>query len=171
MDVDRDGASADRETTPNTRQTDAGQPPSLVTGVIGVDVHAVGNKILEYSLRQAGFAVTNLGIMASQEEFVQAAIETGASAILVSSLYGHGEIDCRGLREKCIEAGLDRIRLYVGGNVVIGDRDWREVEALFRDMGFDRVAPPGTRPTEVLAFLREDLGWPPSGRPGAKDTP
>ncbi len=137
--------------------------PSLVTGVIGVDVHAVGNKILEYAFRQAGFRVTNLGIMVSQEEFVQAAIETGADAILVSSLYGHGEIDCRGLRQKCTEAGLDRIRLYVGGNLVVGDRDWGEVETMFRDMGFDRIAPPGTRPTQVLAFLREDLGWPPGG--------
>jgi len=139
--------------------------PNLVMGVIGVDVHAVGNKILEYALRQAGFRLTNLGIMVSQEEFVQAAIETGASAILVSSLYGHGEIDCRGLREKCIEAGLDRIRLYVGGNLVVGSRDWHEVEETFRKMGFDRVAPPGTRPGDVLALLQEDLGWP--ARPGA----
>jgi methylaspartate mutase sigma subunit len=141
--------------------------PSLVTGVIGVDVHAVGNKILEYALRQAGFQVTNLGIMVSQEEFVQAAIETGAEAILVSSLYGHGEIDCRGLRQKCTEAGLDRIRLYVGGNLVVGDRDWGEVEAIFREMGFDRIAPPGTRPTKVLEFLKDDLGWPPLGRSDA----
>jgi methylaspartate mutase sigma subunit len=138
--------------------------PALVAGVIGVDVHAVGNKILEYALRQAGFQVTNLGIMVSQEEFVQAAIETGAEAILVSSLYGHGEIDCRGLRQKCTEAGLDQIRLYVGGNLVVGDRDWHEVETIFREMGFDRIGPPGTRPTQVLAFLREDLGWPPLDR-------
>ena len=33
-------------------------------------------------------------------------VETNADAIIVSSLYGHGEIDCRGLREKCDEAGL-----------------------------------------------------------------
>lgn len=146
----------------------------LVIGVIGVDVHAVGNKILEYALRAEGFRVTNLGIMVSQEEFIDAAIETGAVAILVSSLYGHGEIDCRGLREKCIEAGLDRIRLYVGGNVVIGDRRWDEVEPTFHAMGFDRVAPPGTRPREVLAFLRLDLDWPRQTQPveaGAREEP
>jgi methylaspartate mutase sigma subunit len=146
----------------------------LVTGVIGVDVHAVGNKILEYALRAEGFRVTNLGIMVSQEEFVDAAIETGAVAILVSSLYGHGEIDCRGLREKCIEAGLDRIRLYVGGNVVIGDRRWDEVEPTFLAMGYDRVAPPGTRPSEVIAFLRLDLDWPRQAQPvqvGAREEP
>jgi hypothetical protein len=27
-------------------------------------------------------------------------------------------------------------------------------------MGFDRIAPPGTRPTDVLSYLHDDLGWP-----------
>ncbi|MFZ5640393.1 MAG: cobalamin-dependent protein, partial [Bacillota bacterium] len=61
---------------------------TLVLGVIGADVHAIGNKILAYALEQAGYRVVNIGVMASQEEFVNAAIETGARALLVSSLYG-----------------------------------------------------------------------------------
>ena len=48
--------------------------------------------------------------MVSQEEFVQAAIETDADAILVSSLYGHGEIDCQGLRENA-RSGINDIPL------------------------------------------------------------
>ena len=64
--------------------------PTLVLGVIGMDVHAVGNKILEYAFENAGFHVVNLGVMVSQEEFVHAAIETAADVVLVSSLYGHG---------------------------------------------------------------------------------
>ena len=63
---------------------------TLVIGVIGADVHAVGNKILEIAFKQAGYNVVNLGITVSQDEFVTAAIETNADAILVSSLYGHG---------------------------------------------------------------------------------
>ena len=78
-------------------------PYNIVLGVIGSDCHSVGNKILEAYFTENGFNVTNLGVMVSQEEFIAAAIETGAKAILVSSLYGHGEIDCAGLREKCIE--------------------------------------------------------------------
>ena len=73
----------------------------IVMGVIAADIHAVGNKILEYAFKNAELKVVNLGVMVSQEEFIEAAIETKASAILVSSLYGHGEIDCQGLREKC----------------------------------------------------------------------
>ncbi len=131
---------------------------TLVLGVIGADVHAVGNKILAYALGQAGFKVVNIGVLASQEEFINAAIETGAGAILVSSLYGHGEMDCRGLREKALEAGIGRILMYVGGNLVVGKREWPEVEAVYKNMGFDRVYPPGTLPDEVIPQLRQDLG-------------
>lgn len=86
----------------------------LVIGVIGADVHAVGIQILNHAFEDAGFEVTNLGVMVSQEEYIAAAVETAADAIMVSSLYGHGELDCRGLREKCQEAGLKDILLYVG---------------------------------------------------------
>ncbi len=130
---------------------------TLVLGVIGADVHAIGNKILAYALEQAGYLVINIGVMAAQEEYVDAAIETGAQALLVSSLYGHGELDCRGLREKCMEAGLGDILMYVGGNLVVGKQDWPVVAKKFLDMGFDRAFPPGTLPDEVIAALRQDL--------------
>ena len=67
---------------------------TVVLGVIGSDCHAVGNKIIEHALTREGFNVINIGVMVSQDEFIDAAIETGANAILVSSIYGHGEIDC-----------------------------------------------------------------------------
>lgn len=131
---------------------------TLVIGVIGSDVHAVGNKILEYAFKEAGFNVVNLGVMVSQEEYIEAAIETAAHVILVSSLYGHGEIDCRGLREKCDEAGLESIPLYIGGNLVVGKQPFEEVERKFKDMGFNRVYPPGTLPESVFGDLEQDLG-------------
>lgn len=129
----------------------------LVLGVIGADVHAVGNRILDYAFSQAGFKVINIGVLASQEEFIQAAIETASDAIMVSSLYGHGEIDCRGLREKCQESGIGNILIYVGGNLVIGKQDFAEVEKRFKAMGFDRVYPPGTMPEVAIADLHHDL--------------
>lgn len=132
---------------------------TLVLGVIGADVHAVGNRILEYALTEAGFKVVNIGVMASQEEFIAAAVETNADAILVSSLYGHGEIDCRGLREKAVEAGIGSIRMYVGGNLVVGKQDWGEVEKKFIGMGFDRAYPPGTMPQDAIDDLLRDFGF------------
>lgn len=130
---------------------------TIVTGVIGADVHAVGNKILAFALEQAGFKVVNLGVMVAQEEYIEAALETNADAILVSSLYGHGEIDCQGLREKCDEAGLKEIPLLVGGNLVVGKQNFEEVEKRFLAMGFTRVYPPGTAVEKCIADLKEIL--------------
>lgn len=130
---------------------------TLVTGVIGADVHNIGLRILESALEEAGFNVVSLGILVSQEEFVKAAIETAADAILVSSLYGHGELDCPGLREKCIEAGLEGILLYVGGNLVVGKQPWEPVKEKFLAMGYDRVYPPGSTPHEAIRDLTADL--------------
>jgi len=131
--------------------------PKIVLGVIGADCHAVGNKILNYALTAAGFEVINLGVLAAQSEFVNAAIETDAKAILVGSLYGHGEIDCRGLRERCQESGIGDILLYVGGNLVVGKADFQEVADKFKAMGYDRVYAPGTLPEPVIADLTADL--------------
>ncbi len=128
---------------------------TIVTGVIGADVHAVGNKILAFALREAGFKVINLGVMVSQEEYIEAAIETNADVILVSSLYGHGEIDCHGLRQKCDEAGLKEIPLLAGGNLVVGKQNFEDVEKRFLAMGFTRVYPPGTTVETCIEDLKE----------------
>ncbi|SNS29119.1 glutamate mutase subunit S [Anaerovirgula multivorans] len=130
---------------------------NIVLGVIGADCHAVGNKVLDYAFTEAGFEVINIGVLSSQEDFINAAIETNACAILVSSLYGHGEIDCRGLREKCEEAGLKDILLYAGGNLVVGKQEWTPVQKRFENMGFNRVYAPGTSPEVGIKDLKEDL--------------
>ena len=120
----------------------------LVIGVIGADVHAVGNRILYHAFTEAGFDVVNLGVMVSQEEYIAAAIESAADAIVVSSLYGQGELDCRGMREKCDEAGLKGIPLLLADD---------DVEERFKAMGFDRAFPPGTLPETTIEALHELL--------------
>ena len=105
-------------------QTEQTRKMVLVIGVIGADVHAVGNKILYHAFTEAGFDVVNLGVMVSQEEYISAAIESDADAIVVSSLYGQGELDCRGMREKSDEAGRLGSPLVVGGNIVVGKQKY-----------------------------------------------
>ncbi len=131
---------------------------NLVIGVIGTDVHAVGNKIIDHVLVNNDYNVINLGVMVNQDEFIEAAIESDAAAIIVSSLYGHGELDCRGLREKCDEAGLKDIKLYVGGNLVVGKTKFKDVEETFKSMGFDRVYPPNADLNKFITHLKKDLG-------------
>jgi methylaspartate mutase sigma subunit len=130
---------------------------TLITGVIGADTHIVGNRILGMALEEAGYRVVALGALTPAEEFIHAAVETAADAILVSSLYGQGELDCRGFRDLCIEAGLEDILLYVGGNLVVGKQPWPEVEKRFIELGFDRAFPPGVRTNSVIEILNSDF--------------
>lgn len=133
------------------------QEYKVVLGVIGADCHVVGNRILDKVLKDNGIGVVNLGVMVSQEEFVSQAIEAGADAILVSSIYGHGEIDCQGLRELCEERGIADVLLYVGGNLVVGKKEWSEIEALFLEMGYDRVFKPSCDLATMIKDLRQDI--------------
>jgi methylaspartate mutase sigma subunit len=144
-----------------------GAGPTVVTGVLN-DIHHYGLKVLEVALRQAGFHVVSVGALVTQEELIRAAIETAARAILVSSASGHALLDCEGLRPKCVEAGLGDIVLYVGGNLVVTQQagTWEEVARRFRDLGFTRAYPSKVHPRQVVADLRQDLGWS-AGEPGA----
>lgn len=129
----------------------------IVLGVIGSDCHVVGNRILDRFFSNSGIEVVNLGVMVSQEEFVAVAKTENADAILVSSIYGHGEIDCQGLRELCTENELGSILLYAGGNLVIGKKAWKDVEALFLNMGYDRVFAPSSDLADAVTLLKDDI--------------
>jgi methylaspartate mutase sigma subunit len=126
---------------------------TLVTGVIGEDVHIIGIRIVEHALRKAGFRIISLGAQVSQEQFIEAVVETNADAILVSSLGGHASILVPGLREKCDEACLKNILLYLGGQLIIGDVKWEDSVKMFMDMGFNRVYPSDVRLSHVIEDL------------------
>jgi methylaspartate mutase sigma subunit len=130
---------------------------NLVIGTIGHDAHIIGSYVLTYALREAGYNVVNLGAMVNQEEFINAAVETKADAILVSSLYGMGIIDCEGLKDKAVEAGIGKVRLYAGGILTTDDRPREETSRRFNEMGFTRAYPPDTLPQTFLEDLAKDL--------------
>lgn len=131
---------------------------TVITGVIGADAHTIGNKILTYALEESGFHTIGLGSLVSQEEFIDAAIETRADAVFVSSLYGMAILDCQGFRDKCEEAGLKDILLYIGGHLSSRQEEWEKTEAKFKEIGFNRVYPLGTMPDRAIADLEKDLG-------------
>ncbi len=130
---------------------------TVILGVIGSDAHVVGITILERAFEAAGFDVVNLGVQTSQDEFVDAAIEADAEAVLVSSLYGHAKQDCQGFHERLVDAGLEDVTTYIGGNLAVGQDDFDETRRFFRDLGFDRVFDSETDPEEAIAALRADL--------------
>ncbi|MFC1980858.1 methylaspartate mutase subunit S [Chloroflexota bacterium] len=138
-------------------QTETGEKKTVVLGTIGYDAHIVGATLLAHALREAGFNVIHLGSIVTQEEFVDAAKETAADAICVSSIYGMGLLDCEGFKDKLVEAGLGQVILYIGGLLTATELTWEETERRFKEMGFDRVYPPGTLPDRPIADLKKDL--------------
>lgn len=131
--------------------------PTVVLGTVGQDCHVVGISVLRHALEKAGCEVAFLGALTAADEFIGAARETAADAIFVSSLYGMGRADCADLRSKCMEAGIGDIFLYVGGVLVTDPEEWSKTEQLFKELGFDRVYPPGTKPEQALSDLRTDI--------------
>jgi methylaspartate mutase S subunit len=131
--------------------------PTVITGTVGKDAHVIGTKILSRALRDAGFNVVELGILTPPEEFIRAALDSRADAILMSSLYGMAEMDVKGFKGKCIEAGLDDVILYIGGILGVGRHDFKDDEVKFKNMGFDRVYPPEADLKGAIADLWADL--------------
>ncbi len=131
--------------------------PMIVTGTLGSDSHIIGTKIISRALREAGFRVTALGSYTPIEDFLKAAQETKAEAILISSLYGMAEFDLKGFKEKKLEAGLGEVIFYIGGNLMIGRQDHSEVEKKFKEIGFDRVYPPDADIEAAIQDLKNDL--------------
>ena len=130
---------------------------TVITGTVGMDAHVIGTKVLSRALREAGFHVVELGMQTPPEEFIKVAQETGADAILMSSLYGMAEYDLRGFKEKCLEAGIGNVLLYIGGLLGVSRHDFKEDEITFKKMGFDRVYPPEADLKSAIRDLRDDL--------------
>ncbi len=131
--------------------------PTIITGTVGNDAHVIGTKILSRAFKDAGFNVVALGCLTPPDEFIKAAQETNADAILMSSLYGMAEIDLRGFKDKCKEAGLDDVLLYIGGILGVARHDFKGDEIKFKQLGFDRVYPPEANLTGAIADLKADL--------------
>lgn len=131
---------------------------TIVTGVAGDDIHVMGIRLVEHALKAAGAKVVSLGVMTPVSEFVEAAIETDADAVVLSSSNGHAAIACDGIREAFIEAGLGNILLYIGGNLKVGRTAAPEdVERQFKILGFDRVFVQGASLEDAIAVIAGDI--------------
>lgn len=112
----------------------------VVTGVVGNDIHVVANRLIDLSLRARGFEVFNLGVNTYLEEFFDAAVETGANVLLISSL--NGEAEGWGREVKLLKSrykNLDDLIMMIGGNLTVGSGNAEEIVAKYKKFGFDLV--------------------------------
>jgi len=112
----------------------------VVTGVVGNDIHVVANRLIELSLDARGFEVFNLGVNTYLEEFFDAAVETGADILLISSLNGEAEGWAREIKLlKSKYKTLDDLVMVIGGNLVVGTADADIIVPKYKKYGFDLV--------------------------------
>ncbi len=128
-------------------------PMTIVAATVGEDEHSVGMReiidIKHGGIEGFGIDCHYLGTSVPLEKVVDAAIETAADAILISTIISHADIhriNMRRLHELCQEKGIrDKVTLVAGGTQVTNDLAVEEG----MDAGFGR----GTHGHEVASFL------------------
>jgi len=101
----------------------------VVAATVGEDEHSVGlREILDIKhggIEKYGMKYTYLGTSCPLEKLADAAIETGAQAILMSTIISHNDIHRKAMKkmhEICIEKGIrDKIVICGGGTQVYPD--------------------------------------------------
>lgn len=132
------------------RQVVSNNELSVVAGTVGEDEHSVGmREILDIKhggLEKYGVQYRYLGTSVPVEKMVDAAIESGADAILISTVISHNEVHrnmMRKLAEVAKEKGIrDKIVLIAGGTQVSRD--------MAAETGLDATFGRGTKGIDVL---------------------
>lgn len=129
----------------------------VVAGTVGNDEHNVGlREILDIKhggIEKYGVKYTYLGTSVPPEKMIDAAIETGATAILASMIVTHSDVhveNMKKLHELAIEKGIrEKIKIIVGGTQINNDM----AKENNMDAGFGR----GTKGTHVATYLARSI--------------
>ncbi|MDD3129190.1 MAG: D-ornithine 4,5-aminomutase subunit OraE [Candidatus Izemoplasmatales bacterium] len=128
-------------------------PMTIVAGTVGEDEHSVGLReiidIKHGGIEKYGFNCIYLGTSVPITKLVDAAIETNADAILMSTIISHDDIHYKNMKKTsdyAIEKGVrDKLIIVAGGTQVTPDL----AEKNGVDAGFGR----GTKGHHVASFI------------------
>lgn len=128
-------------------------PITIVAGTVGQDEHSVGLKeiidIKHGGIEKYGIRPHYLGTSVSPEKIIDAAIETNAQAILVSTIISHDNINYKNMKkihELAIEKGIrDKILIIAGGTQV--------TPSIAVENGMDAGFGRGTKGSQVATAL------------------
>lgn len=129
------------------------RPMTIVAATVGEDEHSVGLReiidIKHGGIEGYGITCHYLGTSVPPAKLVDAAVETNAEALLISTIISHDEIHYKNMKrihDLCVEKGIrDRVLLLAGGTQVTPDLAVKNG----MDGGFGR----GTKGVHVATFL------------------
>ncbi|QLY39327.1 LuxR family transcriptional regulator [Hujiaoplasma nucleasis] len=128
-------------------------PMKIVAGTVGEDEHSVGLReiidIKHGGIEKYGIECIYLGTSVPITKLVDAAIETNADAILMSTIISHDEVHYKNMKkthEYAIEKGVrDSLLILAGGTQVTPE--------IARKQGVDQGFSRGTKGHHVASFL------------------
>jgi D-ornithine 4,5-aminomutase subunit beta len=128
-------------------------PFKIVAGTVGEDEHSVGLReiidIKHGGIEKFGFECIYLGTSVALSKLVDAAIESSADAILISTIISHDDVhykNMKKLHDICIEKGVrGRLILVAGGTQVTPE--------IARKFGMDEGFGRKTKGAQVATFL------------------
>ncbi len=88
----------------------------VVVGTVSGDLHDIGKNLVAMMLEGAGFEVTDLGVDAAPDKFVEAAKGADANIVGMSALLTTTMGNMKGVIDALAEAGLrDKVKVIIGG--------------------------------------------------------
>jgi methylmalonyl-CoA mutase C-terminal domain/subunit len=124
----------------------------VIVAKVGLDGHDRGAKVVARALRDAGVEVIYTGLHQTPEQVVAAAIQEDVDAVGLSILSGAHMTLFGRVIQLLKERDAGDIVVFGGG--IIPDA---EIEELSR-MGVARIFTPGAPTTEIVAWVRAELG-------------
>jgi methylmalonyl-CoA mutase, C-terminal domain len=124
----------------------------VIVAKAGLDGHDRGAKVVARALRDAGVEVIYTGLHQTPEQIVAAAIQEDVDAVGLSILSGAHMTLFRRVIDLLNERGAQDIVVFGGG--IIPEADIKELRA----MGVARIFTPGAPTTDIVAWVRSELG-------------
>lgn len=95
------------------------EKPKVVIGVVEGDTHDIGKNLVKIMLDTAGFEMYDLGRDVPLDNFVDQAVEVGASIICMSTLMTTTMIGMKTVIDKLKERGIrDQFKIMIGGSPI-----------------------------------------------------
>ncbi len=130
---------------------DTGRRVRIIVAKPGLDGHDQGAKVVVRALMGAGFEVIYTGLRQTPESITQIALEEDVDVIALSSMAGSHLPFCAKLKPLLEKAGLSDKLWIIGGNLPAQD------ESRLRELGFKGIFPTGSKLTDIVGYIRENV--------------
>ena len=117
----------------------------IVMGTVKGDLHDIGKNLVGMMAEGAGFTIVDLGTDTSAERYIEAVRKHDAAILGMSALLTTTMVYMRTVVQKMKEAGLDHVKICVGGAPVSAD--------YAKDIGADGYAADAASAVELFKKL------------------